>query len=512
MIRESAKAGLDNLQIGHLRHFDNLSRRPVNDWSGMKGRSVGQDDFGGYRFQLSYMAYAAALAHIHRMPAAPGLFKPMFERLFEKLLLPEVWLYWHNVSRGGTIFNKHLSHTYKEEWDPVGRDNIMYSAYVQSLALLYNYLFDDDRYAQAGAITFKHWSYFWGGEPKVFEYDQYGLNEHIYWLMAENGFLGVACEPNCIFQICNQPAILGFRLHDLLTGGKRAGEVTRAYEAAWGEFGRVGENGHYHVMISQDTRIPRENKLKSPWVDAWNGALMNMWNREFVREHYPRQIAELVVDQPGGGLAVDPAPRPPAMGEAIINDDCDFGWVTVWTAEMGDAERLGRLLAHADRHMAPSWREGGLYYPRNDQVTDDKGNRTLMEPHTGNVLLGYARLNVPDGLWSLYNEPLDKARFSEPALTEVARNIDLSRAWYDREERTLHFRMRRTGHPGSGRVTIGRLSTLGDWTLRIGGIDVLQGRGSQILASDAKDAETRDDGISVVCPSEIWLDCTLEVR
>jgi hypothetical protein len=65
----------------------------------MKGRGFGQDDFGSYRFQPAYMAYALALTHLHRLPAAPGLFKPVFERLFEKILLPEVWMYWRDTSR-----------------------------------------------------------------------------------------------------------------------------------------------------------------------------------------------------------------------------------------------------------------------------------------------------------------------------------------------------------------------------------------------------------------------------
>jgi len=31
----------------------------------MQGKGTGQDDFGGYRFQLAYMAYALALTHRH---------------------------------------------------------------------------------------------------------------------------------------------------------------------------------------------------------------------------------------------------------------------------------------------------------------------------------------------------------------------------------------------------------------------------------------------------------------
>jgi Linalool dehydratase/isomerase len=223
--QDYASAGLDRLQVGHLRHLATLARQPPNQWELMKGKGYGQEDFGGYRFQLAYAAYALALTHRHRLPAAPGLFKPIFERLIEKMLLPEVWMYWRDVSRGGSIWNAHLSAGYREQWDPVKTDNIMYSAYVQSMALLYHYLFGDDRYARQGALTFRFWSYFWGGEAKHFAYDENALNDHIYWQMVQSGFLGVACEPNCIFQIRNQPAILGFRLHDLVYGGDVAAEA-----------------------------------------------------------------------------------------------------------------------------------------------------------------------------------------------------------------------------------------------------------------------------------------------
>ena len=453
-------------QIGHLRHFDDLSRQLPNDWSSMEGKGIGQDDFGGYRFQLAYMAFALALAHRHRLPAAPGAFRGTFQRLIEKILLPEVWMYWRDTSRGGAIFNMHLADRLREEWNPVVRDNIMYSAYVQSMVLLYHYLFDDDRYAKPGALSFRHWSFFWGGEEKRFDYDENSLNEHIYWQMVENGYLGVACEPNCIFQICNQPAILGFRMHDLVYGGSVAAEVTRGYEQAWREFGRLDADGHYNMMVLADSRTVLPNDAKTPWVDAWCGTLMNMWNRDFVREHYPRQVRDLVVPGPDGTLSVRSTPPREVMGQRVVADSCDFGWVATWASEMGDVETLDGLLAHADRYMAPTWRSGGLHYPRDDAETDAEGNRTLVEPLTGNVLLGYARLNVPDGLWKLYNEPWDRARFDEPTLADVSPDVDLAEASFDRTRRALTFTIRRRDdRKGDGIVTLRNVDESARWDL-----------------------------------------------
>ena len=73
-------------QLGHLRPFDNLSRQLPNDWSLRHRKSAGQDDFGGYRFQLADIGYALALTHVHRLPAAPGVFRGTARRREDALV------------------------------------------------------------------------------------------------------------------------------------------------------------------------------------------------------------------------------------------------------------------------------------------------------------------------------------------------------------------------------------------------------------------------------------------
>ena len=474
-------------QLGHLRHLDNLSRLPENDWTFMHGKGAGQDDFGAYRYQLSYMAYALALTHVHRLPNAPGVFKLVFERLIAKLLLPEVWLYWRDSSRGGSVFNAHLAHKYEEQWDPVTRDNIMYSAYVQSIALMYHYLFDDDRYSRPGALSFEFWSPFWGGEPKRFEYDEHSINERVYWQMVESGYLGVACEPNCVFQICNQPAILGFRMHDLITGENVAAEVTESYERAWADLGgRLGANGHYYRMFAEDSKELFPNEPAAASMDAWNGTLMNMWNRDFVRSRYPNQVKNLIAHSPGGTLCARPVPPMELMGRTVDTDTSGLGWLAAWASEMGDAATLEGLLEHADRYMNPSWWKDGLYYPRNDEYTDEAGNPTLVDPLTGNVLLAYGRLNVPDGLWKLYNEPWDAAHFTEPALTVVADDVTVSQARYTPASGVLIFRVQRgRDRTGDGKIVIANVVDREHWTLKEDGILIATSQSDRAISSDS---------------------------
>jgi Linalool dehydratase/isomerase len=461
---------LTSAQLGHLRHFDNLSRLQVNDWSLMQGPTPHQDDFTGYRFQLAYMIYAAALTHRNLLPAAPGRFQPMIQRLVDKLLEPEVWLYWRDTSRGGAAWNAHLSESYVEQWDPVVRDNIMYSAYVQSTALLHDYLFASDRYAAPGSLTFKFWSMFWGGEEKRSEYDRESLNEHIYWQLVRNGYIGIACEPNCVFQICNQPAILGFRMHDLITGGSRAAEVIVNYEKAWEEFGRLNVDGHYNAMVIEDSRTIVPNP-GAAWMDAWCGTLMHMWNREFVRDNYERQVADFIAPQPDGTLCVVPSPKVGPDGSAAPYPTSDLGWLATWASELGDVVTRDGVLAYADQHMKPAERDGGLYYTRNDSLYDDAGRYVEMDPLTGNALLAYARLNVEDGLWTLFNEPWDLSHFEAPALTGVSVDIDVSAAAV--QDGVLRACVqRRSDIPGDGEVTIGRALRRGDWRLMVDGAEV----------------------------------------
>jgi hypothetical protein len=99
---------LDDKQSGHVRRIRNLAAQLPDDWSGMMGRSSLQEDFGTLRFQLAYMAFALGLAHVHRLPAAPAVFRKPFDQLVNKMLSPDVWTYWHYVSTGNGPWSRSL--------------------------------------------------------------------------------------------------------------------------------------------------------------------------------------------------------------------------------------------------------------------------------------------------------------------------------------------------------------------------------------------------------------------
>jgi hypothetical protein len=168
---------------------------------------------------------------------------------------------------------------------------------------------------------------------------------------------------------------------------------------------------------------------------------------------------------------------------------------------MGDAATLKGLLRHADRFMDPTWTKGGLYYPRNDQMYDADGHLTVMEPLTGNALLAYARLNVADGLWGLYNRPWERTHFEQPALTDVAADVEVSRAWCDVDTQSLVFTVRRDPHRrGDAAIIIGNMREREPWTLFCDGGAVASGDRQSGTDNGSVALKRLDDALELICP------------
>jgi hypothetical protein len=253
--------------------------------------------------------------------------------------------------------------------------------------------------------------------------------------MAEQGFLGVACEPGLIFQICNQPNMIGFRLHDLIYGGSLSSDAEKGYVAAWKEFGMVDEQGNFKtlVMVNSRTPVTVDNSL----MNCWLMTLLHSWNPEIVERQYPILMRRFLRDGPEGTKWVKPARDVPDDDEELMLPVNDFAWAACAASEVGDTETLDGLLGYADLMLNPAWRDGGYYYKRRDANFDENGYFIGMDSAAGNALLHYARLNVKDGLNLLYAGPLDDAHFAQPALIDLPEDVDVRRAVFDRDRQAL---------------------------------------------------------------------------
>ena len=69
---------------------------------------------------------------------------------------------------------------------------------------LYTMLFQDHRYDELGSIQFDWNPMFFGMGPETFDYSRHSLQQTILQEMERNNWMGVCCEPNLVFVICNQ--------------------------------------------------------------------------------------------------------------------------------------------------------------------------------------------------------------------------------------------------------------------------------------------------------------------
>ncbi|RKE36436.1 hypothetical protein B0G76_2621 [Paraburkholderia sp. BL23I1N1] len=504
----SGLAVLDDQQVGHIRNIHNLANQFSGDWSYMGGPDSWHA--GGTIFkQLGALYWALALAHYHHLPAAPGAFRETSIKLIEKMRRVDVWNYWRDMSTSGPWYDKTLSGPRQGWIDPVVKENIMYSGRLAVMAGLHAVLFDDDRYEKPGGLNLEY-PFPYGGGPLTFEYDLGSLNERIYWQMAETGFLGVSCEPNMTFVVCNQYAIIGQRLNDIRRGTNITTDLTRSFQSAWEQKGWITDKGKLVVFYKPTEDFKLEPGYASVW-DAYSLTFMNTWNPVIVREFYARNFDEVFREGPDGTISIWPMQLAEQVHAAIASDKdpevCvdfrrhvfntgyyDLAFILPFISEVGDKERLAGLLAHADRFMQPSWRDGGLYYPRNDVSWNDEGHLTYMDPWCGNGSIAHARLNVKDGLRTLYNHPWEEEHFKQPALHGLSEKIDVLRAIFSRERDALVLTLRSIGADRTARLEIGNArGRSGNWTLYRNAMKVASGNASRIDACDAVHVQWQDE-------------------
>lgn len=195
---------LDAAQAGHLRHFHNLASQLDGQWHHMGSQEPMQEFLDSYRYQLATMAYATGAAHYHRLPALRSTHKSLLRRLIYKMLRREVWAYWFSTSLSGSKTDPSRTE-YRTPWaDPVVRENIMYSGHLLLMTSLYAMLFDDDEFEKEASLKFVWNPMFFGFGMETFSYDNRSLQDAILKEMERNKWVGVCCEPNMVFVVCNQ--------------------------------------------------------------------------------------------------------------------------------------------------------------------------------------------------------------------------------------------------------------------------------------------------------------------
>ncbi|UKZ84344.1 uncharacterized protein TrAFT101_000256 [Trichoderma asperellum] len=338
-------------QAGHIRHIHNVVSQVDGEWRFMGTQEPGQEWLDAYRYQLATMAYAVAAAQYHRMPAARSVFKPLMERIIHKMLRREVWGAAKAVGRPH-LQRKHHGRQPRLQLNPV----------------------------------------YWGFGAERFSYNRATLQEAILKEMEANGWIGVCCEPNMVFIACNQFPLTAMRINDVRNGTHVADDVLAKYKAAWQKKGKMGKDG----LLRDAYRIKQDSPVDAFDIGfpAWAAAHM-AWNVEQMEDLYPK-MAHGYLTNIGDRVNINPDPVARAIRKLTSENpsmDADeihakardltaqyaprysafmhpvYGWVVEWAAEVGPAEDLHGLLKHVDEFLGPQWKDGGLFYPRNEPST-----------------------------------------------------------------------------------------------------------------------------------------------
>lgn len=204
---------------------------------------------------------------------------------------------------------------------------------------------------------------------------------------------------------------------------------------------------------------------------------MHAWNSDFVQSGYEAAALGHITNIDGQGIRFHPPPlgnmiqklvkeeaAPPNSKETLNRakkmvkqqaeantarkpalDAPEFGYMVHWLSELGKTSELDALLRYADERLHPTWENGGLFYPRHDELMNEDLEWTLMDPFTGNAAIGYARLNVADGQKKMYETPWTfEDLASRPWIdgVDLASGVDFLRGTWDYERSCLILTMR----------------------------------------------------------------------
>jgi len=471
---------IGNDEMGMFRWYLSMCDDPLDDFS--KIESWDQDQFyiSSYRYSIAFTTYMLALQQYHKLPAWREYIKPRMDRLIQKMLLKQVWQYWAVRSKGVDFIEPLLNTPYPEEHDPVGHKNIMYSGHLGQMIGLYEMLYRDMKWDMPGSIVFK-WS-----DTEEYVYNNYSLQKVMYDQMMYNQHQSIECEPNAVFSECNEHPILSFMLYDHVHGTKLA-EARNNFLDFFLKKMFVDPLTHetaFFYLVKQKTMITQQfcslgnglSLVSVPlaWLglvninasisNGWNGVFMHGWQPDIIERHYPYQKKRHVVepDSTSAHLKVE-----------MVTDQLATPFFAMLAGEVGDTATSDKLIAWCKHNYKPTLDDDGmLHYPVGPDTYVNLSRTKwseLPQAFTG-VLITFAAVNPPNGVWKLHNRPFTQRDFESPQITGLDYpNILLKRAIYDFEKEALIVSTMPGKGTGSTSINITQLDPSRTWDVIVDG-------------------------------------------
>lgn len=324
--------------LAALRYALDRALQPVDGFAGFD--FIDQFQPAAIRYQINNLGYVLSLANYVHLPALQGWLKRAQENLVEKKKLQRVWNYWALESLWGN---------FRHAPDPIGRDNVMYSGWYAAQIGLYALATGDRRYDAPGALTLERDS----GERYVHDYPS--LVRTLLENERASEFCLFPCEPNWIYPLCNNQAVVGIKAYDRLHGTGCWAEMEALYRRRLEEE-FIDVDGHFVLIRSTRTgfTIPglsssKEDAIFAFWMHAvFPDLALRAW--EIARHELFRRGAH--------GLELIPLKPWLDAGNYRFNTAYALGALGMAARELGDGDALVAVRTAMDE--LPTNRAGGV--------------------------------------------------------------------------------------------------------------------------------------------------------
>lgn len=243
-----ANRGLSDKQLGILRWIANISEVPSDGspmtWDHFNIDPSHQLDMDSLRYSLAFLAYATSGMTYEHTPAYREVASSVLNHLFQRMVQPIVWSYWSQNSLCGKPW-KSFCAKHKTSMctinnmgymrgadcpDPVKEANIMYSAHLSQMGLLFE-LHSHDTTLSTHGWDFVKLDPATKNHTSSFRYNLPGLMEVLEGQsnMSKVGG-GITCEPGSVFPSCNNHVYISFRLSDAMHGTHFGGRGDEWYD------------------------------------------------------------------------------------------------------------------------------------------------------------------------------------------------------------------------------------------------------------------------------------------
>lgn len=192
---------LSEAQVAHSRLLLQRALQPVGELAGFD--RIDQFQTASLRYQLNFLGYALALMQSQYTPNFHGYLSEAQRRLIDQYLQRPIWRYWRLENLWGNL---------RYNPDPVGKDNIMLTAYLAQQVGMYMLASGDRRYAEPGSLTFR-WN-----DRVAYAHDLHTLHRSLTWNFDHSPFCLFPCEPNWIYTGCNFFGLRALAAYDRLFG------------------------------------------------------------------------------------------------------------------------------------------------------------------------------------------------------------------------------------------------------------------------------------------------------